>query len=236
MEFGEKLKYLRKQNGISQEELANKLNVSRQAISKWETGTLPDIENVKKISLFFDCSLEYLINDEVEDKNEEKKNGDTNIKRSISPECILYISMWGILLLQLIIYVVSQLSTPEITRQDSITGDWFVGYYAFIDKYNLYIVIYALVIIFILLVLIYGILKYRKYSLHGVTRLLKIMQSCGVLLKCVVAVVFSLVILRKQIITLSITLIILLLVYLGLLVIVDFEIMRLERREGVVNR
>ena len=42
MKFGEKLQKLRKENGLSQEQLAEKLNVSRQAISKWEMGTIPD--------------------------------------------------------------------------------------------------------------------------------------------------------------------------------------------------
>lgn len=47
-----------KVNGLSQEQLAEKLNVSRQAISKWEMGAIPDMDNVIKISRFFDCSLD----------------------------------------------------------------------------------------------------------------------------------------------------------------------------------
>ena len=60
MTFSEKLQRLRKVNGLSQEQLAEKLNVSRQAISKWEMGAIPDMDNVIKISRFFDCSLDYL--------------------------------------------------------------------------------------------------------------------------------------------------------------------------------
>lgn len=52
MSFEEKLRILRKNNNLSQEELAAKLQVSRQAISKWETGTIPDIDNILKISTF----------------------------------------------------------------------------------------------------------------------------------------------------------------------------------------
>ena len=62
MTFGEKLQRLRKTNGLSQEQLSEKLNVSRQAISKWELGTIPDMDNILKISRFFDCSLDYLMN------------------------------------------------------------------------------------------------------------------------------------------------------------------------------
>ena len=46
MTFGEKLQRLRKTNGLSQEQLSEKLNVSRQAISKWELGTIPDMDNI----------------------------------------------------------------------------------------------------------------------------------------------------------------------------------------------
>ena len=67
MTFSEKLQRLRKVNGLSQEQLAEKLNVSRQAISKWEMGAIPDMDNVIQISRFFDCSLDYLMNNEAEE-------------------------------------------------------------------------------------------------------------------------------------------------------------------------
>ena len=44
MKFGEKLQKLRKQSGLSQEQLAARLTVSRQAVSKWEKGGAPDVE------------------------------------------------------------------------------------------------------------------------------------------------------------------------------------------------
>ena len=66
MTFAEKLQKLRKQNGLSQERLAEKLNVSRQAVSKWEMGTIPDMENMVKLGRYFDCSLDYLMKDEVD--------------------------------------------------------------------------------------------------------------------------------------------------------------------------
>lgn len=71
MTFAKKLQKLRKQNGLSQEQLAEKLNVSRQAISKWEVGTIPDMENMMKIGRYFDCSLDYLMNDEIDTDNEK---------------------------------------------------------------------------------------------------------------------------------------------------------------------
>ena len=71
MSFSDKLQKLRKQNGLSQEQLAAQLNVSRQAISKWEQGTLPDMNNIINVSRYFDCSLDYLIN-ENDESNEHK--------------------------------------------------------------------------------------------------------------------------------------------------------------------
>ena len=62
MDFTQKLLNLRTQSGYSQEALAEKLNVSRQAISKWELGTtLPETEKVIAISDFFKVSLDYLL-------------------------------------------------------------------------------------------------------------------------------------------------------------------------------
>ena len=72
MNFAEKLLGLRTQSGYSQEALAEKLNVSRQAISKWEIGTtLPETEKVIAISDFFEVSLDYLLKDHVRSDSNE---------------------------------------------------------------------------------------------------------------------------------------------------------------------
>ena len=66
MEFHNKLYNLRKQKGLSQEELANRLNVSRQTISKWEVGdSTPDMEKLIAISDMFEISLDELVMDKV---------------------------------------------------------------------------------------------------------------------------------------------------------------------------
>lgn len=65
MTFAEKLKSIRRQADMSQEQLAEKLGVSRQAVTKWETDTgIPDIENIMAISALFDISIDRLLSDE----------------------------------------------------------------------------------------------------------------------------------------------------------------------------
>ncbi len=65
MTFGEKLKVIRRQAGMSQEKLAEKLGVSRQAITKWETNAgIPDIENIMAVSTLFHVSIDELLSNE----------------------------------------------------------------------------------------------------------------------------------------------------------------------------
>lgn len=65
MTFEEKLKHYRKQAGLSQEKMAELIGVSRQAVTKWETGTgVPDISNLIAISELFQVSLDDLLMDE----------------------------------------------------------------------------------------------------------------------------------------------------------------------------
>ena len=72
MNFAEKLLTLRTQYGYSQEALAEKLNVSRQAISKWELGTTPpETDKVITISNFFEVSTDYLLKDNIQLNNNE---------------------------------------------------------------------------------------------------------------------------------------------------------------------
>ena len=79
MEFNEKLQELRKQRGLTQEELAEKLYVSRTAISKWESGRgYPNIESLKAIAKFFEVTVDELLStDEIltiaEEDNKQKE-------------------------------------------------------------------------------------------------------------------------------------------------------------------
>ena len=75
MEFNEKLQGLRKEKGLTQEELAEVLYVSRTAVSKWESGRgYPNIESLKDISKFFSVSIDDLLSGEKLLSIAEKEN------------------------------------------------------------------------------------------------------------------------------------------------------------------
>lgn len=62
MTTGEKLALLRRQKGMTQEELSETLNVSRQSVSRWEMDTaFPETDKLVKLSKLFDCSIEFLL-------------------------------------------------------------------------------------------------------------------------------------------------------------------------------
>lgn len=65
MIFSQKLQLIRKNKGLTQEELAGKLDVSRQAVAKWESGQVyPDISNLIQISKLFNVTVDYLVKDQ----------------------------------------------------------------------------------------------------------------------------------------------------------------------------
>lgn len=89
MKLNDKIIKLRKDNNLSQEEFGNKIDVSRQAISKWENGeSNPEIDKIKEISKVFNVSYEYLLNDDIDTQeikieesiNTKNKKSNTGLK------------------------------------------------------------------------------------------------------------------------------------------------------------
>ena len=79
MSFAEKIYLIRTKNKLSQEEMASKFNVSRQTISKWESGmSYPEIDKLISISEMFDVSIDYLLKD-----NENRKDMGERIEKII---------------------------------------------------------------------------------------------------------------------------------------------------------
>lgn len=79
MNVSEKIRTLRKSKGMSQEELAGKVNISRQAVSRWENGTaLPDVDNIVQLSKLFGVTTDYLLMDSYESNEDSPKIKENN--------------------------------------------------------------------------------------------------------------------------------------------------------------
>lgn len=123
MEIGNKILELRKQKGMSQEQLAEKMEVARQTISKWELGeTSPDISQAKKLSTIFNVSLDELVNNDVKNVVVEKVS---NIEKLAG--MIIFIIKIGIgifvgyIILIILACIFFTTSHTEVTSEDSVT-------------------------------------------------------------------------------------------------------------------
>lgn len=82
MIFADKITQLRKKNGWSQEELAEKMEVTRQSVSKWESGqSVPDLEKILKLSELFGVSTDYLLKEEIGEEEAINSTEDNNIRK-----------------------------------------------------------------------------------------------------------------------------------------------------------
>lgn len=102
--FGDNLKKYRRQKGYSQSELASKLFVSRQCISKWEKGvTQPDLETLNKISELLGVSIDVLIKDDCDDVTTDVRDTDLNrilliVNILVALFCVFaFVSLWRFL-------------------------------------------------------------------------------------------------------------------------------------------
>ena len=103
MKFNEKLIMLRKQHNLSQEQVAEKLKVARQTISKWELGeTTPEMDKLIKMSEIFNITLDELI----KDKNNDENINNTNSQK-LAGLVIKILKGLGIFLIVIAIAVVS---------------------------------------------------------------------------------------------------------------------------------
>lgn len=99
MTLGEKLSKLRKENNYTQEQLADVLGVSRQAISKWESNiTYPETDKLIRMSELFNCSLDYLLKDaeETDRNNQSNSNEEILVFRKRLREKKSEKTVWGI--------------------------------------------------------------------------------------------------------------------------------------------
>ncbi|MFD0715221.1 helix-turn-helix domain-containing protein [Paenibacillus sp. GCM10027626] len=107
MTLGEKIKQLRKQKGMSQEQLAAHMTVSRQAVSKWELGeSMPDTDNIVQLSKLFEVSTDYLLKENTEIPIEIKSDVKPDVKSTIYSSGIWAVISLGIILVGLVIVIV----------------------------------------------------------------------------------------------------------------------------------
>ena len=92
MILADKIIRLRKKNGWSQEELADKMNVSRQAVSKWESvQSIPDLEKILQLGTLFGVTTDYLLKDDIEDEEFTDDSYDNTVKRITIEEANTYL-------------------------------------------------------------------------------------------------------------------------------------------------
>ena len=85
MKLEEKLVALRKEKGLSQIQLAEMMNVSRQAVSRWEVGaSVPSTDNLKYLGKLYDVSLEYLLHDDATESIRVDKEKESDEEKTIS--------------------------------------------------------------------------------------------------------------------------------------------------------
>ena len=116
MEFNEKLQELRKQGGLTQEELASKLYVSRAAISKWESGRgYPSIDSLKAIAGLFSVTLDELLS-----SNEALKIAEENEKQEKKHICDLVFGLVDICASLLLFFPLFATRTNEKIQPSSL--------------------------------------------------------------------------------------------------------------------
>ena len=90
MSFGENVGFYRRQLGITQEELAERLFVSRQTVSRWETdSTFPDVETIIMLCDLFGCDMDILVRGNAQDSkdaSEKKKNDGVDVIKEMKEQ------------------------------------------------------------------------------------------------------------------------------------------------------
>ena len=119
MDLGNKIIKLRKREKLSQESLADKLNVTRQTISNWELNiTKPDINQIKKISKIFNISIDELLENELKSNDKKKvvSNENNSTKRNINIRKIC-ITIYFIILLFILLFIIYCFTNKDFTKR-----------------------------------------------------------------------------------------------------------------------
>ena len=142
MKFNEKLMELRKREGLSQEELGYKLNVTRQTVSKWELGqTTPEMDKLLEISKLFNLSVDDLINDsELENKTNSTQEPepiieDQPIKTKETRNNKLYVLLVGALVVVIMLIIIKGVAgISGKNKEENSEKNIFERFFGIFDK------------------------------------------------------------------------------------------------------
>lgn len=159
MEFGEKLQNLRKASNLNQEQLADMLNVSRQSVSKWESGaTYPEMDKLIAMAKIFKCSMDDLVNNEVKDK-EIVTNKNNVVNEYVDSLLNFVVDTVNMFFSMKFTTLIKSLIEIFIIGFVLFGGSIFiaVGTYEFFDFLNLSGNIFGVMAMFIFFVLVFGL-------------------------------------------------------------------------------
>lgn len=176
MTLGETLVSLRKAKGLSQEQLAEELSLTRQTISKWELNqSTPDISYLLRLSDFFEVSTDYLLKGE--EARDDTKNDfcvspdqvslhDTGILKEFSLYrwfMLLGCIITGISFIGIISFIICSALNPWVALIDGISFDGLIGF-LFGTKTLWFFIILSILFITGCLTVIYGFISIRRKS------------------------------------------------------------------------
>ncbi|MFA5537245.1 MAG: helix-turn-helix transcriptional regulator [Bacillota bacterium] len=140
MNLAEKIQQLRKRNNLSQEQLADKLGISRQSISKWESGqSVPEVDKIIQLSDIFGVTTDYLLKkvdfqlEGAIGSNNANKDSKNNRYRVIFAVSSILFSATSIF----VIWILAKIYPPHISFYNPATKKWLVGLHNFITYYEL---------------------------------------------------------------------------------------------------
>ena len=135
MKFNEKLIELRKKEGLSQEELGYKLNVTRQTVSKWELGqTTPEMEKLVEMSKIFNVSVDELVNEKEVTSTEKTVIEDQEIEEGGSKENKVKFIIIAILLVVLVCIVIKMVMGFSSLNKTTEKQGFFDKFFSTVDK------------------------------------------------------------------------------------------------------
>lgn len=136
MEIGNKIQELRKKENLSQEQLAEKIGVARQTISKWELGeTSPDLKEAKELSKIFNVSLDELVGNNINNILIEKVSN-TEVLAGMIIKILKIMGIFLLILLCLIIFIFASRKYFEAKPNNMIADSY--GLYCTLNNEKIY--------------------------------------------------------------------------------------------------